>query len=299
MKIIQNKYLQIAILSLSLAGTATANTVTVLSDSAAPGLAVWGIVDASLSGFDMVALGLTVKVHFGNSAFDDPNGTAWTTNSGCNAATVGGGVGQSGCGLASAAVGGNSANGSWTLTTTGNTGAILGGSTSNPEANAVNAWTLSSNATGAGMNIVSVELIGSPRLVFDRDRATGTGTDSTVQDEGTPSSKSGITMWTPGSETKTVSTQYTSLVSLLVPSTTCLGSSSTPPFNGNNTATGCGDEWNRVVFTFTGAQLLNNSFVFFQDTDQVGTPEPMTIGLVGFTLVGLFMVRKRLAKASR
>ena len=61
---------------------------------------------------------------------------------------------------------------------------------------------------------------------------------------------------------------------------------------------GCGDLWQGLTFTFSsptafvGNGTTNATFHFFQDTDMIGTPEPLTLGLMGAGLLALAAYRR-------
>jgi hypothetical protein len=284
-----NTKMKVLILSALLAVTwvpiVGASTVVVGADTNSPVDGIFTLTSFAATGFSMALNGLTVTINFSSG----PSQTiAWThPNSGAC-------LDIAGCGLASGTLSG----GVWTLTETGDTGGVVG-------TTPVNAWTLTNTSTATA--ITSVVLNGGPNVVFDRDRQTGTGTDSGSLQEGTPGSAGGITYKFGGAEAQgnvtsnvfTANVTYSGIANVNgIPTQSCLGST----FNtaGHDTSTGCGDIWNNVTFTLTGgtggfiASASGPAFwTFFQDTDLVGAPEPATLGFVGLALAGLFGYRIR------
>jgi len=190
------------------------------------------------------------------------------------------------CGSAHATLG----DGAWTLTQTDDTGHITG---INPDTTGDHPWVLSNSATNTA--ITSVRLITSGLLVFDRDlNSNGL--------EGTPGSSFGIDFNAnnladsgPGTP-RTVTVQYDNLVSVVSGGTSCVPSG----FNGggHTPQTGCGDTWGNITFTFTGGSAFIGTvanpaiFAFYQDTDLVGAPEPVTFGLSALGLVALIAAHR-------
>jgi hypothetical protein len=231
-------------------------------------------VGSVITGESMAALGsLFVQVNFSDGT--NSGLKAWTS---CGSGT--------GCGFATGTVG----NGAWTLTETGDTGAIAGFP---PNSNALDPWTLTNTASTSGKDIQSVQLFGGAGIIFDRDRAVYTST-STGGQEGTPGGSFGIdyTFASESGGTFTATVVYSNEVQLK-PAVPCNGAG----FPGS-TVPGCGDEWQNLTFTFTTGTFRNTGsgssvFAFFQDTDQAN-PEPATFAMIGGGLIVLAVARKRL-----
>jgi len=289
----QKNYVQLAVLAIGLSCVAQANTITFNADgsttvngnSGSTADTVFGITTFTTTGFTEVAAGMQVDVFFSDGSHQLVD---WTSNSVCDATTAAPST-STGCGLATGTITG----GTWTLTETGDPGLIAGATTSNPQTNALDPWTLTNTSTSVA--ITEVELIGGPFIVFDRDRATANGTDSTVGSVGTPNSGAGIT-WEAPSGSFTINVTYDNEVGLVTPQA-CQNFSPDTTFSGN---TPCGDEWNNLTFSFTGTTLFeDSSLVFYQDTDEVGLPEPTTIALVGIGVLALVGGRKRLLRRAK
>ena len=90
---------------------------------------------------------------------------------------------------------------------------------------------------------------------------------------------------------------YSNILALAGPNQGCNGAT----FAANSTVTGCGDEWAKLTFTFSGNPFQattgggggNAVWSFFQDTDAAVAPEPLTWGLMGAGLLALATLRKR------
>jgi len=272
----------IALGIIGIAGLASASTATITADVTGTPLLVYGMTAFATTGADMV--GLQVKVTF----------TGGATSTAIWAATCG-----ASCGQATNTAG----TGSWTLQETNDTGFVT--DSTNVTGSALNPWTLT-NTTGLG--IIAVELTGSGTgIVFDRNRVTGTGPEVAGLQAGTPNSSIGVTFTTtsinpPPADTGVnnpyaVSVTYSNIVQFLGSAQNCQGAA----FTGITTATGCGDTWQRVTFAFadtvagrfTGSTGSPATFHFFQDSDMVGLPEPLSFGLMGSGLLALALYRKR------
>jgi len=197
------------------------------------------------------------------------------------------------CGLATGSIG----NGTWVLTVTGITGHVGNGSTPTSTSDIV--WTLTSTSTTT--SILSVLLDGGGNgavgnTVFDRDPLNNGSV-------GTPGSAFGVDASFAGTESGPnmpgggypVGVTYSNIVRLAGPDQGC---GATAPFAGGTTTAGCTDEWRTVTFTFTAGQFLagaggNALWTFHMDTDTLGTPEPMTLGLMGAGLLAIVACRKR------
>ena len=272
------KVLPSLLLVLGLGGASYAGTVNFNADVNSPADSVWQITGFTANGFTMGGK-MTVTITFSDSSFVT---VAWAGTSGT-------------CGQATGAAG----NGTWLLAECGDTGAV--GDPAHPETTAVNEWALQNTSTNLGITKVVLSSTNTG-IVFDRDRATATGADSGGQ-EGTPGSALGITYTFGGTELGpgnpyTVGVTYSNIVTLqsLPGGTPCNG----PAFSGNTTGGGCGDEWGSLAFQFssafggTPANAGNAAlWTFFQDTDLVGVPEPMSLGLAGFGLLGIAAIVRR------
>jgi hypothetical protein len=267
---------------LGLSGVAHASTIVYNANVSAPSEEAFGISGFVTTGAAMASQGLTVIVHF--SDLSTSGVVAWVTDvAGCTSA--------SGCGQASGVAG----NGTWTLTQTGSTGAVI--DPTNPDTTAINPWTLTNTSTN--LAITSVDIIGGTLLVFDRDMGPpGTGVAPSGGQVGTPGSAFGVD-YVFNSESGanapfTVAATYSRILTLQGAPQACSGAA----FPGT-TAAGCGDEWGVLTFAFTVGTFQgtvgggNAVWSFFQDTDTIGTPEPATIGLIGVGLLALGVYRKR------
>jgi len=263
---------------LALAGVAQATTVNINANVNAPEDPVYSLTSFVANGFSMGGI-LFVTVHFSDGS--SSGSTVWVgTNSGTGAGHATGTAGT----------------GTWTLSETGDTGLV--GNPNNPDGTAVNPWTLTNTSTT--LAITSVVLTGGSALVFDRDNSTG-------GQEGTPGSALGID-YTKSSEanfvnTGTVAVTYSSIATIAGPAggASCNGAF----YAGKNdgVGNGCGDEWGVLTFAFSGNQFITTgssvaTWAFFQDTDLVGAPEPLSLGLMGVGLLGIgFFARKRRSKS--
>jgi len=261
-----------------LAGTAYASTTFVAADTNGVPLSVFGFSTFAVTGADMN--GMLVKVTF------DDNSTSITTWSNTSATA----------GAASGAVTGG---GTWSLSENGNTGLVAGPTI---DGTAENPWTLINTSTVHA--ITSIQLTGgilfNGNVVFDRNLSV-VGTPLVGIQEGTPGSSFGVTFSNTGSPNPpadsgnfTATATYSNIVTLLGASQACNGAG----FSTKNTATGCGDAWQSITIAFSGTSFIANGgtaaqFSFFQDTDVVGVPEPVTFGLVGLGLLGVAAFRRR------
>jgi hypothetical protein len=256
-----------------LASTANASQVIINTGGGAND-SVYGLTSFTLTGEGMAALNsFNVQVIFANNTSVV---RPWTS---CGAGT--------GCGFAS--------NGAWTLTETGDTGAVS--DIFNPNATALSPWTLINTSTDPNLAIRSVTLLGGPAVTFDRHGPT-TGSIQI----GTPGSADGVDFTfraeSGANSPWTIAVQYMNLVTINGPSQGPCLTTPPPQFPGNS-ANGCGDEWGSVLLTFTNSNPFVATaagpamFVFVQDTDQVGTPEPMTFGLIGTGLLIMGVYAKR------
>src|SRR5207248_988660 len=94
----------------------------------------------------------------------------------------------------------------------------------------------------------------------------------------------------------TVNVTYSRILQLLGAPQACVGTA----YAGLDTSAGCGDAWGSVSFAFTGPAFIGSAgnaavWRFFQDTDTVGAPEPLTLGLTATGLLALVAYRKRRA----
>jgi hypothetical protein len=268
--------LRVPLMALCFVGAMNAGTVSILPDVSGTGVIASSITTFATTGADM--LGMLVSVNGGAAA-------TWTT---CGA----------GCGQATGTLG----DGTWTLTVTGNTGNVS--SVTNPDGTALTPWTLTSTSTTVA--ITSVLLDGVPgSTLFDRDRVTYLGPPTGGQ-EGTPNSSFGID-YTFASEAGqnapyAVGVTYSNLVTLAGAPQACNGAA----FGTNTTATGCGDLWGQLSFTFapgafiattTGKNHGDAVWSFFQDTDNgpgiTFVPEPLTSGLMALGFLAIMAHRKR------
>jgi len=304
MKLMLKCFLPVTLTLSCLVGVGNASTAVIGSDTTGTPLVVYGITSFTTTGADMaLSGGLQVTVNFANASTGAPVGSPSTAVfvAGCG----------TGCGSASGSVFGG---GTWTLTQTGNTGSV--GDASNPDSQPINFWTLST--TGAVSAIASVQLMGGPtngNVVFDRDRATGTGATTGGQ-IGTPGSAFGIDFVTsttsivppspPPADSANflVNVTYSNIVRLAgaAGSRPCQnaagGTAVSGPFAGLDSATtGCGDTWQNLTFSFSPATAFagTSTFHFFQDTDMIGTPEPVSLALMsgGLLLIATLYRRRQ------
>jgi hypothetical protein len=125
--------------------------------------------------------------------------------------------------------------------------------------------------------------------VFDRDLGS-------MGQTGTPGSSFGIDYTTRVPFDSGGNAPYTATVTYdnrttLVSNLACIGF-------GTNTNAGCGDVWGTVSWVFNNPFIATTvvtptTWVFFQDTDLVVAPEPLTLALTGAGLFGLIAYRKR------
>jgi len=265
------KFLMLGTIALAISGSASANTVVIGPDGPNTG-SVFSVQGFAVTGDVMAGL-LSVQVFFANG----------TNNSAFFAADC-----SANCGEAHNAAG----TGLWTLTETGNTDSLDG---LPPNSHATSTWTLFNSSADANFAISRVVLNGNGAVVFDR------APFNDLQ-EGTPGSSYGIDFnvarTVDTGRTVTVNYDQRTLING-TPSVACNGAN----FSAQNTGvTGCGDIFGRITFTFTsgpafiGTTVTPASFNFFQDTDLVGSPEPVTVALTAAGLLGLLVARKRLAR---
>jgi hypothetical protein len=146
-------------------------------------------------------------------------------------------------------------------------------------------------------------MVNNGNIIFDRNESTANVALVGVQ-EGTPGSSFGVTFSNTGvpaapadSGNFTATATYFNSVFVLGASQPCNGAG----FAGKTTLSpGCGDTWEGINIVFSGTNsfiaasaVAPATFHFFQDTDQVGTPEPMSIALVGAGLLGMGLYRRR------
>jgi hypothetical protein len=288
--------IQLGLSVLCLGGVSSASVVTYGADVNGSTALAWGI-GAFTTGTSMAGM-MTVSVNGGAAVlWTAPNTAGCPTSSSCGLATSGGA--------------GTFGNGAWTLQVSGNPGGVT--DPTSPQTTPAFPWTLTNTSTNTA--ITSVVLRGDlsnscfannvnpsgciAGLVFDRDRATFNGTDSTGSpsaDEGTPGGNYGVTYrFSSESGTHspfTVNVVYSDIVALQN-ATHCNGAT----YAASNPTVGCGDSWATLTFTFSGnafqAGATNAVWSFFQDTDAAVAPEPLTIGLMGAGLLALVALRKR------
>ena len=139
---------------------------------------------------------------------------------------------------------------------------------------------------------LQIDLTGGPSFVFDRDNSLGGLTNGNFGEDLYPGSGLGID-YTFASETggvHSVDVTYSNIVQFIGTNDACAGTG----YAAKTTGSGCGDTFGKISFVFTGGTtLVGGSWVFFQDTDQVGVPEPATLAFVSAGLVALILSRKR------
>jgi len=283
---------QLSLSVVCLGCVASGGTVNIGADVNGSTAVAWAL-NASTTGASMAGL-ITISVNGGAPVL-------WTTNVGSCTSGIG-------CGQATGAI----AGGAWTLQVIGDPGAV--GNFTMPEQTALNPWTLTNTSTTTPITsvVISGNLSNScfasnanlsgciNGIVFDRDRATAAGANSGGQ-EGTPGGSFGIT-YTFSAESGankpfTANVTYSNILALAGPNQGCNGAT----FAANSTVTGCGDEWAKLTFTFSGNPFQattgggggNAVWSFFQDTDAAVAPEPLTWGLMGAGLFALAALRKR------
>jgi hypothetical protein len=265
-----------------LAVSANASTAIIGADSNVTPIVVFGATTFTTTGATMTGLQVTVNFEGGGSST---------------------GFFATGCGDDCGSATGSAGSGTWTLAQTGNTGQVT--SATNIDGTPLNYWTLT-NTTG--LTITSVDLLGGEvfgNVIFDRNRADfDTPIPAPSIQVGTPGSSFGITFQTTSSNAKpadsgdyTVTVTYRNIVQFHS-GVACQGAA----FTGRDTSSpsgGCGDAWQGVSFAFTGGPAFNGTvgtptvFHFYQDTDEIGVPEPLTFGLMGAGLAAIALLRKR------
>ena len=276
--------------SICMASVLRANTVITLANSAGTPDAIFSDVATSTGATIALNGAMTVTVFFSDGSNTGP--LAWVTNVGtCTSAGS--------CGQATGAVG----NGVWTLTESFNTGTIA--NTLSPDTSAQNPWTLTNTSSTVGIASITLNGVVSAikGTIFDRDFFGAPPGATSVGQEGTPFGSSGIDFTfdaeTGGSSPYTVTVQYSNIVTLVGAAQPCLGANWSQG-GTNTTATGCGDSFGTVSFAFSApfvatTTVTPTTWVFFQDTDAVAAPEPVTFGFTAIALlaVGVGVYRKR------
>jgi len=227
---------------------------------------------------------LTVTVFFTNGT---SAAVGWSNTATCTAAGF--------CGQASGAAG----NGTWTLTESFNTGSV--GDLTNPDTTGIFAWSLTNTSTTLG--IASVQLNGvvsnTRGVVFDRDFFGAPPGASSGGQEGSAGGAGGLDFTfaseAGGNSPYTVTVQYSNIAAIIA-APPCRGSN----WVGNNPVTGCGDAYGTVSFTFGSPFIASTTstptrYAFFQDTDLVDAPEPVTFWLIGGGLAAIVAYRRRRA----
>jgi len=261
------------VLALSLASLASASTVIIAADGVGANDSIFGL-SASTTGSTMIGL-LSVTVFFTGGGNSGP-----TTWSACSSGVF--------CGQASGAIG----NGVWTLTQLGDPGAVT--NSTSPDTSAVNPWTLTNTSTTVGIASVALSGIVSPSsgVVFDRDLNTG-------GQSGTPGSNFGVDYTfkseSGGNSPYTATVTYNNKATIIA-APPCIGF-------GTNSGVGCGDVWGSVNFSFgspfiAATTVTPTTWLFFQDTDMVQSPEPITVGITGAGLLTLMIAYRRRRRAS-
>lgn len=223
-----------------------AGTVSFGADVTTPLVPADSVVPLGVTGSRMAGIRVTVNFVGGGSS------TASWVSSGATS------------GQASGAIG----NGTWTLTESGDTGAVF--NSSSPDTTAINPWTLTNTATNVA--IASVSIDGNPAsVVFDRDHFTngqvGTpnsfvGIDYVFMSESGANSPFGVTV-TYGRPVQFLSGPMAG--------NACQGAF----YTGLTASIGCRDLWGGLSFSFTSggpfqATAAGNAiWSFFQDTDLV------------------------------
>jgi len=271
-----------------LAVATMAHAATIITNPNSNGVtdSIFGI-NASSTGDSLAGL-LTVTVFFTSGANSGP--IAWTTGVGACTSGVG-------CGLASGAVG----NGAWTLTVSGSTGFIA--DPNNPDTSAQVPWTLTNSSSTVGIASVLLNgVVSNTRgVVFDRDFLNGSTTHGA---EGTPGGAGGVDFTfvseSGGNTPYTVTAQYSNIAAL-VAAPPCRDASGGPvTWSANTAVSGCQDEWGTLAFSFSQPFIATTTstptrFAFYQDTDEVTAPEPVTFWLIGGGLAAFVAYRRRRA----
>lgn len=262
--------------ALSVVSVVKAGIVNVAANQTGSPLVAVGVSNFVTTGADMA--GMLVTVNFSGA---NPSQTVPWATTGANSGAAGGSIG----------------NGAWSLGVSGDTGATTAPPSSG-SAYALTGWTLTNSADN--VSITSVVLDGLPgNTVFDRDstlvgpRPAG-NIDFVGAEVGTPNSAFGIDhrFFAESADNFTVGVTYSNILQLSS-SQSCSGG-----IFAGNTQTGCGDEWRTLRFSFDSGTFqrvgpTNATWVFAQDTDNLGAPEPLTMGLMALGLIALFAYRKR------
>jgi hypothetical protein len=269
------KTLTIGLASLCFAVVAQAGTVNILPNVNGTTQQIWAVNSAATTGATMV--GMQVTVTFADSSTQT---LTWGAT-----------------GFDTGQVSGAAGNGTWTLSVTGNTGDR---SAPAPFGAPLTPWVLTSTSTNLAISSIVLDGTGGSSrpggTIFDRDPSDNGSI-------GTPNSAFGID-YRFNTETGvhapfTVNVTYSNIVALFGANQGC---DTTSPFSANSTVTGCGDEWAKLTFAFTGNQFVGTgggpaTWRYFQDSDTIGAPEPLTMGLMGAGLLCLAAYRRRRSSA--